>query len=123
MGNRSTIYVVSKTHSTPVAIYGHWAGKSSVDAVVNVLTRTDRVGDAMYLTAQVFYEFAITLGSYEGGTGFGIGTFETIDDHWNDNPAIILDADTGGVTYEGVNYTQEEFIEWASTMNYLKGEE
>ena len=123
MGNRSTVYVISKDHQAPIAIYGHWAGKLNVTAIVDVLKRTDRVGDSMYLTAQVFYEFAVTLGQYSGGTGFGIGTFEAVDDAWDDNPAVILDADTGEVTYEGREYTKEAFIEWADTMTYLNGEE
>jgi hypothetical protein len=123
MGNRATLYVISKQHQAPIAFYGHWAGDTNVRAVVDVLKRTDRVGDASYLTAQLFYEYAVVLGSYSGGTGFGIGTFEAIDDTWDDNPAIIVDADTGGVTFNGEEFTRESFIEWADTKAYLNEED
>ena len=77
MGDRSSIYIASKHFPHPVALYGHWSGQDNLVAVANVLARTDRVGDPNYLTAQVFYEFAVSNG-YTGNLSFGIGTYEDI---------------------------------------------
>jgi len=109
MGDRSSIYIESKQFPHPVALYGHWSGQDNLVAVANVLSRTDRVGDANYLTAQVFYEFAVSNG-YTGGLSFGIGTYEDTSDGLDDNPAVYLNADTGEVTYEGITYSQTDFL-------------
>jgi hypothetical protein len=72
MGNRAFIQIESKYLETPIILYGHWSGDDNITAVRNVLERTNRVGNPSYLAAQIFYEFAITLGSYTGELGFGI---------------------------------------------------
>lgn len=103
MGDRSLIVVKAESFSTPIAFYGHWSGEQNVEAVRNVLARTGRIGDASYLTAQIFYEFA-TLGNYDGELSFGIDTFGSQDDVWMDNPTVVVNADTGAYSVGGVEY-------------------
>jgi hypothetical protein len=105
MGDRSNI-VIRETASQKdnfVILYGHWAGDDNLTAVRNVLEKTDRIGDSTYLTAQIFYEFT-RLGNYDGGLGFGlwVGDMESIDEA--DNPAVIVDSDTGAIIYKGETY-------------------
>lgn len=105
MGNRSNLIIRETATQTDnlIIFYGHWAGDDNLTAAKNVIRRTDRIGDATYLTAQLFYEFT-KLGNYDGRLGFGIwvGTLEDIDE--SDNPAVIVDADTGLITYQVETY-------------------
>lgn len=104
MGDRA--YIVIKTGASEldtVSIYGHWAGKSNLEAVKNVLKRTDRIGDIAYLTAQIFHEWSVKLNAYEGGTGFGIFAGECGEE---ENPTVYLNADDGSYTYQGIEYTE-----------------
>lgn len=98
MGNRSTIIVKSAHFPTPIYLYGHWSGDDNIHAVRNVMARTTRVGDPTYLTAQLFHEFANNLGKYDGELSFGIGTYPEDVSIWDDNPPIVVNADTGEVT-------------------------
>lgn len=100
MGDRATIIVESKDFVNPISLYGHWSGEDNVKAVENVLARTSRVGDPSYLTAQLFYEFAIQLGKYDGELGFGIGTWYNPTDCLDDNPYILINADNGTYSIE-----------------------
>jgi hypothetical protein len=105
MGDRSNI-VIRETASQKqnlLIFYGHWSGEDNLTAAKNVLEKTSRIGDS-YLTAQLFYEFT-RLGNYAGNTGFGlfVGDLESIDE--SDNPAVIVDIDTGAVTYCGETFT------------------
>jgi hypothetical protein len=93
MGNRAYIEIDSKNLPVPLYLYGHWSGEDNLTAVQNVLARTDRVGDPEYLTAQIFHEFAQTLGAYDGKLGFGIGVGAV--GAVGNVPTIYLDADTG----------------------------
>jgi hypothetical protein len=97
MGNRAFIQVESENLETPIIIYGHWSGEDNLAAVQNVLATTDRVGDPSYLAAQLFYEFAVKLGSYTGELGFGISTGHLGggDWEWADVPSVLVNADTG----------------------------
>jgi hypothetical protein len=106
MGNRSVIQINSTTLPYPISLYGHWAGEDNIIAVKNVITRTDRIGDANYLSAQLFYEFAVTLGGYDSNLGFGLHT-GVYDEAWLDNPIVYVDADTGNYTYKGITYNQD----------------
>jgi hypothetical protein len=101
LGNRSLIIIRSSSFGTnEIRLYGHWSGEENINAVRNVLARTDRVGDESYLTAQLFHEFAVTLGGYDGGIGFGISLASSWDDEgWIDSDTVIVDADTGNYTY------------------------
>ena len=99
MGDRSQIVVSSAQFDSPIVFYGHWSGEDNLAAVRNVLARTDRVGDPSYLTAQVFYEFAVNLGRYDGDLSFGISAQKNPEDSWMDNVTVYLNADTGVVTY------------------------
>ena len=106
MGNRSNI-VIRETESQTdnfVILYGHWAGDDNLHAVETVLERTDRIGDSAYLTAQIFHQFITQSGHAYDGLGFGVfvGTLDNIDE--TDNPAVIVDADTGAITYRGETY-------------------
>jgi hypothetical protein len=102
MGDRSHL-VIRETESQKdnlVILYGHYAGEDNLTAAKSVLEKTDRIGDSVYLTAQLFYEFT-RLGNYSGNLGFGlyVGSLDDIDEV--DNPAVIVDADTGLITYQG----------------------
>jgi hypothetical protein len=111
MGDRSRIIVKSERFIEPIHLYGHWAGRDNLQAVATVLAKTDRVGDPSYLTAQLFYEFAVGQDNYDGNLGFGISV-ETADGYLgDDNPPIIIFADTGNVAYDDYFYTQAEFLE------------
>ena len=98
MGNRSVILVESEKFKTPIALYGHWSGAENLAAVASVLENTDRAGDPSYLTAQLFYEFAVKRGQYDGSLSFGIdtfgGTYEEID-QWMDFDTVVVNADNG----------------------------
>jgi len=110
MGDRATIHITSQSFSSPIELYGHWSGTDNARAVAKVLERTDRIGDANYLTAQVFYEYAVMLGGYTGHLSFGIrATNAEPSDTWDDNPIVILNADTGSVEYDGQTYTANQF--------------
>jgi hypothetical protein len=101
MGDRAQIVIreTATQKENLVIIYGHYAGSDNLKAVENVLATTDRIGDP-YLTAQIFHEFT-RLGNYEGNLGFGlwVGDLDDIDE--SDNRAVIVDIDTGLITYKG----------------------
>jgi hypothetical protein len=106
VGNRSAIVVNAKEFKTPVTFYGHWSGEDNVTAVRNVLARTGRIGDASYLTAQIFYEFA-KLGEYDGELSFGIDTFGADGvDVFMDNATVFVNADNGEYTLNGIVNTE-----------------
>jgi hypothetical protein len=95
MGNRSRIVIVSKEFASPIHLYGHWAGEANTEAVRSVLAMPEnRVGDPSYLTAQLFHAFT-ELGGYDGIIGFGIGAYDNQSDTFDDNPQIVINADTG----------------------------
>lgn len=110
MGDRASIVVRSKDFAAPIQFYGHWSGGDNVNAVTDVLTSTQRVGDSGYLAAQLFHQFAAVLGGYDGvasQTGFGIYPVpDGLDVYmgWEDNPTVFIDADTGSVEYLGETY-------------------
>ena len=98
MGDRSLIVIESEQFATPITLYGHWSGTSNIDAVKSVLARTGRVGDPSYLTAQLFYKFAVELGKYDGNLSFGIDAFGGTPQEINatmDTDAIVVNADKG----------------------------
>lgn len=109
MGNRAYIQVESKSLETPIIFYGHWSGEDNLTAVRNVLARTTRIGDATYLSAQLFYEFAIALGDYTGDLGFGIETGRLAGGEWTNVPSVIVNADTGEYTIDGDGEIYAEF--------------
>jgi hypothetical protein len=106
MGDRSRIIVKSESFPNAIHLYGHWAGTDNLTAVVNVLAKTDRIGDPSYLTAQLFYEFA---SDYDGNLGFGISVDD--DGVFDDNSPITIFADNGDVAYQDYFYTKQEFLE------------
>jgi hypothetical protein len=107
MGNRSYIQINADGLEVPVLLYGHWSGTDNLLAVQSVLEKTARIGDVSYLTAELFYEFAVKLGSYDGSLSFGIEQGH-IDDKtaWVDSPSVYVDADTGIYTYDGVEHKE-----------------
>lgn len=107
MGDRSFIVITSKEYKTPITLYGHWAGASNLDAVRDTLRDTDRIGDASYLTAQIFHRFSVVEGGYQGGLGYGIDAYGTHTEYLADNPTVFVDADSGEYTYKGI--THDEF--------------
>jgi hypothetical protein len=109
MGDRSSIYITSKGLTSPIHLYGHWSGEDNLSSVIAVLIKTDRLGDPYYLTAQLFYEFAVIQGGYTGSTGFGIGSVDSLSNS-DDNPPIVVSLDNAMVAYQGGVYTVEEFV-------------
>ena len=110
MGDRSSIYITSKNLPKPIQIYGHWSGEDNAKATAIVLSKTSRLGDHAYLTAQLFYQFAIVQGGYTGELGFGISSVNDLTNS-DDHPAIYLNADNGEIEYGGMDYTKTEFVE------------
>lgn len=106
MGDRSLIVVKAEAFKVPIAFYGHWSGEDNLEAVRNVLLTTDRIGDVSYLTAQLFHEFSVKLGQYDGKLSFGIDTFDSGDDTFMDNPTVIVNADTGEYEVNGEVHTE-----------------
>jgi len=102
MGNRAVIAIQQDETDGDnfVLLYGHYSGGDNLNAVLNTLRRTDRIGDPAYLTAQIFYEFA-KMGDYNGELGFGIyqGNRNAIDE--TDNPAVFVNPYNGVITYQG----------------------
>lgn len=98
MGNRAVITI--KSDEGEISLYGHWSGDDNLTAVRSVLARTDRIGNPSYLTAQLFHEFAVVRGGFDGGLGFGI-TIGDIDGDWLDVPTVIVNAETGEYCLEG----------------------
>ncbi len=95
MGDRAFIQIESERFTTPIVLYGHWSGEENKTAVLNVLQRTDRVGDPSYLTAQIFYEFAVGLGNYDGSLSFGISADGLSIDGQGDVTGVYVNADNG----------------------------
>jgi hypothetical protein len=120
MGNRAYIQIESERFTSPVIFYGHWSGEDNLTAVQNVLARTARIGDPSYLTAELFYEFAVKLGSYDGSLSFGIETGHLTGQEWGDVPSVIVNADTGEYVIDGVVISQfaevsKEVPFWSNT--------
>jgi hypothetical protein len=118
MGNRASIFVTSDNFVSPIHLYGHWSGRDNVRAVSNVVDRAGvRIGDPSYLTAQLTNEFFV-LGLYEGETGFGVAAWgeQAINDNADDNPLVIVNADTGIITYEDLEYEPAQFVEFAKNL-------
>jgi hypothetical protein len=106
MGNRAYIQVDSQSFQTPIIFYGHWSGEDNLTAVKNVLARTARIGDPSYLTAELFYGFAIELGSYDGSLSFGIESGHLTGSEWGDVPSVLVNADTGEYSIDGVVFSE-----------------
>ena len=104
MGNRAFIQIDSTQFDLPVLFYGHWSGEDNLTAVRNVLARTSRIGDPSYLAAQLFYEFAVVLGQYDGELSFGISSGVLSSTDWQDVPAVYVNADTGEYKIDGAVY-------------------
>jgi len=108
MGSPSFIQITSKDFQAPITLYGHWSRKDNLEAVKTVLARTDRIGDPSYLVAQIFYEFAIALGKYDGSFSFGIDAFGHDVEKAGDVATVYVNADTGVYTYKGAEYDEFE---------------
>ena len=109
MGDRSHIVIRNSNPADTITLYGHWAGTTNIDAVRSVMSRTKRLGDISYLTAELFYEFAVVEGKYTG-VGFGsYGMWAGGDDGtWADQPSVYVNADDGTFDYEGETEVGEE---------------
>ena len=103
MGNRAYIQIDSNRLPESILLYGHWSGDDNLKAVQTALQLTDRIGDATYLAAQIFYQFT-TLAHYDGRLGFGIDVGTMANDIYGDVPTVYVNADTGVYEYEGMAY-------------------
>jgi hypothetical protein len=125
MGNRSLIIIRSAEYpaGTELRLYGHWAGEDNFHAVQNVMSRTDRIGDPSYLTAQLFHEFAVAFGAYDGGIGYGISLAQIgSDEGWIDSPSVIVNADFGYYDYEGETHKPDGFTGKTPSVDKNKSE-
>lgn len=95
MGNRAFIQIESERFQVPIVLYGHWSGEDNRTAVLDVLARTDRVGDPSYLTAQIFHEFSVRCGNYDGSLGFGISAYGSGIAGDGDVDGVFVNADNG----------------------------
>lgn len=103
MGDRAYITITTgASELDTISLYGHWAGNTNVDAVRNVLQRTDRIGDISYLTAQIFHEWT-TMHDYDGTLSFGIFAGDCGED---ENPTVYVNADNGEYTIKGEMFTE-----------------
>jgi hypothetical protein len=109
MGDRSHIIIRGDDPKQTITLYGHWAGTTNIDAVRSVMSRTKRTNDIAYLTAELFYQFAVVEGSYTG-VGFGsFGMWAGDDDGaWADNPSVYVNAVDNTFEYEGETEEGEE---------------
>jgi hypothetical protein len=96
MGDRSYIVIESKDFDSDIVIYSHWGGNNNVTVAVNVLTFTQRIGDADYLAAEII-RMAFEENNYDGSLGMGVSTLAkgTFTENWADNPTVYINADTG----------------------------
>lgn len=108
MGDRSLIVVSNNTDETLLIMYGHWSGSDNLQAVHNVMAKTNRIGDN-YIVAELFHEFSVNLGGYAGtGSGsFGMwaDTAKTFVEGWVDSPTVYVNADTGDYTCDDEEYS------------------
>lgn len=124
MGNRAVIAIQQDEtdENNFVLLYGHHSGGDNLNAVLETMKRTDRIGDPAYLTAQIFYEFA-RFGHYNGELGFGIytGGREAIDE--TDNPAVFVNPYDGVITYQGLTVMPicEDFAADSFALDYGDG--
>ena len=104
MGDRSLIVMRDNSSDLEIVMYGHWSGDDNLTAVRNILSKTGRIGDC-YLVAEIFHEFSVVLGGYDG---IGFGSFgiyaaqKGFDEGWTDSPTVYVNVDTGEYEYEGV---------------------
>lgn len=123
MGNRSLIVVRAENlNGQEIRFYGHWSGTDNLEAVRNVLARTGRVGDPSYLTAQLFHEFSVNLGGYDGELSFGIYSAEVdSDEGWIDSPTVYVNADNGNYEYDGTFYPYNKEAKAEPNLVYVEG--
>jgi hypothetical protein len=106
MGNRAYIQIDGHSLQAPIIFYGHWSGTDNLTAVKSVLEKTARIGDTPYLVAQIFYEFAVKLGEYDGSLSFGIESGHLTGSEWGDVPSVLVNADTGEYSIDGVVFSE-----------------
>jgi hypothetical protein len=68
------------------------------------------------LSAQLFYEFAVVLGRYNGELSFGIGVGHVAGSSLGNVPTIIVDADSGEILDEFRNPISAEVEEEELTL-------
>lgn len=111
MGDRSHIVIRNGNPNDTITLYGHWAGTTNIEAVERVLARTTRKGDISYLTAELFYEFAVVQGSFTGVGAGGFGIWAGDDTGaWADNPSVYVDANDGTYTYDRSEPDEDEEV-------------
>jgi hypothetical protein len=114
MGDRAWVQIQSEQFATPIALYSHWSGTDNLTAVRSVLAKTQRIGDAGYLTAQIFWKLA-NLAHYDGKLSLGIHP-DTIPLDYEENPTVYVNADTGDYKIEDGNWVSNQ--ELRATYEY-----
>jgi hypothetical protein len=119
MGDRSNIVV--RYGDERVYLYGHWMGAASIEHAAHGLRSDRAIGDPPYLARIIFS--SMTRGDPDGETGYGIWS-SLVD---NDNPVLVIDADSGSVWFEdpdGLRVTsvfpRDEFLRMADQVPPLE---
>jgi len=104
LSGRSVIIIRSARFTAPLTFYGHLSGTDNLAAVKRVLSRSFRLGEAGYLAAQIFLEFA-RLGGSPGELYFGIENTPLPGLAGLDEYPVIVNADSGEVEYCGQTFS------------------
>ena len=106
MGDRRMAEI--KTTDGSIYVYTHWRGSElPADARRAVERAKPRLGDEPYWTRIVIDE--LIKPGRDGELGFGIMLKPTCEDGYNhDEPSVVIDAKTGGVTVVGRDGDDQE---------------
>lgn len=105
MGARAQV----KIEDTGIYLYTHWGSQELARDVQTGLRRADtdgRLSDEEYLTRIIFD--AMKGDDITGTTGYGISNYAHDD---LDFEPIVINCDSGTVTYNDIVYTFQEFID------------
>lgn len=104
MGDRGNIGIYQEDDAVTIYFYTHWKGYAVADILAEALEKRERWDDDAYL-ARIIFD-TLTAGD-TGTTGYGIST--SISD--NSYPIPVVYCRTQEVSYKGVRYTFQSFID------------
>ena len=82
MGDRATFVIEGEKNTTPIFIYGHWAGEGMMNEFANAISHAlPRIGmgDVPYATRMIFNY--LTRDSSMAETGWGLSTYFCESEH------------------------------------------